>query len=254
VSGDPLLDRVDLFGPVTLALLQAIPEVERRVGRPVTLVGGLAVLSRLGTAAHRVTTDVDTVSRRADGERGQLEVLLASGATAIDGAGAMITTASGEVRIDVLEISERELADLSEDPTDRLYALAHDWALRTATPLQIRASAGGTAFEHAVRVAEPGPLIATKLQALPNRSKIKEATDILDIIRLALDPQTGPAVRTQLAISDSQLRRDAALHVQTWFADNASRTLRLVRTTQAGTDTTSDTVALVGELLLAGLR
>ncbi len=253
MSGDPS-KRVDLFGQVTVTLLQAIPEVEHRLGRPVTLVGGLAVLSRLGTAAHRVTTDVDTVNRRAEGERGQLEVLLASGATAIDGAGVMITTASGAVRIDVLEISEREIADLAEDPTDRLYALAHDWALRTATPLRIRAAAGGTAFEHCVRVAEPGPLIATKLQALPNRSKTKEATDLLDIIRLALDPQTGPEVRTQLAASDGQLKRDAALHVQTWFADNAGRTLRLVRTTQAGADTASDTVTLVGELLLAVLR
>lgn len=253
MSGNPLV-RVELFGRETLKLIQAIPEVERRLDRPVTLVGGLAVLSRLGTAAHRVTTDVDTVNRRADGEHGQLEVLLASGATAIDGAGAVITTASGQVRIDVLEISERELAELSDDPTDRLYALAHDWALRTATPLQIRAAAGGTAFEHSVRVSEPGPLIATKLQALPNRSKTKEATDILDIIRLTVDPQTGPAVRTQLAVSDSQLRRDAALHVQTWFIDNASRTLRLVRTTTAGADTASDTVALVGELLLAALR
>ncbi|REH41313.1 hypothetical protein BCF44_112397 [Kutzneria buriramensis] len=212
------------------------------------------MLSRLGTAAHRVTTDVDTVNRRADGERGQLEVLLASGATAVDGAGAMITTASGEVRIDVLEISERELTDLSENPNDRLYALAHDWALRTATPLRIRAAAGGTAFEHSVKVAEPGPLVATKLQALPNRSKTKEATDILDIIRLALDPQTGPAVRTQFAVSGEQLRHDAALHSQGWFADNAGRTLRLVRTTPAGADTPLDTVALIGELLLAALR
>ncbi|MEV6611547.1 hypothetical protein [Kutzneria sp. NPDC051319] len=243
-----------MFGPVAITLLQAIPEVERRLSRPVTLVGGLAVLSRLGTAAHRVTTDVDTVNRRADGERGQLEVLLASGATAIDGAGAMITTAAGDVRIDVLEISERELTELSEDPTDRLYALAHDWALRTATPLRIRAAAGGAAFEHSVKVAEPGPLIATKLQALPNRSKTKEATDLLDIIRLALDVRTGPAVRTQLAASDGQLRRDAALHVRAWFIDNAGRTLRLVRTTQAGADTPPDTVTLVGELLLAVLR
>lgn len=77
MSGDPIAT-VDLFGQGTLALLQAIPEVEHRLGRQITLVGGLAVLSRLGTAAHRVTTDIDTVNRRADGEQGQLEVLLAS--------------------------------------------------------------------------------------------------------------------------------------------------------------------------------
>lgn len=253
MSGDPLTG-VTLFGQGTLALLQAIPEVERRLGRPITLVGGLAVLSRLGTAAHRVTTDVDTVNRRASGERGQLEVLLASGATAVDGAGAVVATPAGAVRIDVLEISELELAHLPDDPTGRLYTLAHDWALRTATPLRIHATAGGTAFEHTVRVAEPGPLIATKLQALPNRTKAKEATDLLDIIRLTLDHQTGSAVRAQLTASDAQLKSDAALHVDSWFVDRAGRTLSLVRTTSAGAGTTPDDIALVGELLLAALQ
>src|SRR4051812_46816315 len=76
---------VELFGPVTASLVQALPEIERRLDRRITVVGGLAVLSRLGSAAHRVTSDVDTVNRRLDGEPGQLDVLLATGATAIDG-------------------------------------------------------------------------------------------------------------------------------------------------------------------------
>lgn len=254
VSGDPLT-RVDLFGQGTLALIQAIPEIEHRLGQPATLVGGLAVLSRLGTAAHRVTTDVDTVNRRVAGERGQLEVLLASGATAIDGAGAMVATSAGKVRIDILEISEHDLVQLPEDPTDRLYILALDWALRTATPLRIGASASGMTFEHTVAIAEPGPLIATKLQALPNRSNAKEATDLLDITRLTLDQQTGPTVRNQLAESDAQLRRDAVLHVQRWFVDRASRTLSLVRKAAPGASTTtSNEVTLVGELLLDALQ
>ncbi|GAA0213589.1 hypothetical protein GCM10010492_09270 [Saccharothrix mutabilis subsp. mutabilis] len=249
MSGDPVAT-VDLFGQGTLALLQAIPEVEHRLGRPITLVGGLAVLSRLGTAAHRVTTDVDTVNRRADGERGQLEVLLDSGATAVDGAGAVVATPAGEVRIDVLEISESDLLHLPADPTGRLYTLAHDWALRTATSLGIRATAGETEFEHTVRVAEPGPLVATKLQALPDRSKAKEATDLLDIVRLTLDRQTGPAVRAQLAAAGARLREDAALHVRSWFVGRADRTLGLVRTTPAGAGAAPDDIALVAELLL----
>lgn len=166
----------------------------------------------------------------------------------------MITTPAGEVRIDVLEISEHELVQLPDDPTDRLYALAHDWALRTATPLPIRATSGGAAFEHIVRVAEPGPLIATKLQALPNRSKAKEATDLLDIIRLTLDHQTGPRARSQLAKSDAQLRYDAALHVQSWFVERADRSRNLVLTTSAGAGVTTDEVTLVAELLLDALQ
>lgn len=153
----------------------------------------------------------------------------------------------------MLEISELDLLRLPDDPTDRLYTLAHDWALRSATPLAIRATAGGTAFEHTVRVAEPGPLVATKLQALPNRSRAKEATDVLDIARLVPDHRTGAVVRTQLAASATQVKLDAALHVRSWFVERAGRTLRLVRATPAGASTTSDEIALVGELLLSVL-
>jgi hypothetical protein len=244
---------VELFGPITASLVQALPEIERRLDRKITLVGGLAVLSRLGSAAHRVTSDVDTVNRRLGGEPGQLDVLLATGATSIDGAGAMVATSAGDVRVDVLEVSEEQLNDLPTDPTDRLYLLSHDWALRSATTLRLRAVGGGTTSEHIVLVAEPGPLIATKLQALPNRARVKEATDLLDIVRLALDDETGSVVRSQLAAADVLLKQDAALHVEQWFGTAAERSLRLIRTTPSGSDTTPDTVALVGELLLASL-
>lgn len=252
MSGE-LPPRVELFGSVTVSLVQAIPEVERRVGKPITLVGGLAVLSRLGSAAHRVTTDVDTVDLRGRGERGQLRVLLDSGAREIDGAGAIVETPTGEVRVDVLEIGEQELADPPSDPTDRLYVLSHDWAMRTATPILVRAVYTDVAVEHAVRVAEPGPLIATKLQALPNRASAKESTDLLDIVRLTLDEVTGVAVRAQLAEAGAQLKDDAALHVQKWLGKDAARSLRKVRNTPAGAGMNLDTLVLTGELLLASL-
>lgn len=38
-----------------------------------------------------------------------------------------------------------------------------------------------------VRVAEPGPLIAMKLQNLANRPSAKEATDLLDVSQLLRD-------------------------------------------------------------------
>lgn len=185
---------VRLFGPTMLALVKAIPRIEDMLRRPVVLVGGLAVLSRLGSA-YRVTSDVDTANRREDGEPAQLDVLLAYGAVATDAAGALISTPDGDVRVDVLEISASQLAELPEDPTDRLYLLAHDWAMATATPMSIQVTDGrAVAAEESVLVAEPGPLVATKLQALPNRSRAKEATDLLDIVRLTLDARAGPVI------------------------------------------------------------
>lgn len=254
MSGDAIRS-VELFGAATWELVQAMPDIEAMLGRSITLVGGLAVLARLGSAAHRVTTDVDTVNRRTGDERGQIEVLLARGATAIDGAGVIISTKAGDIRVDTLEISADQLNDLPPDPTDRLYLLAHDWALRTATKLCIRAVDDiGRISEATVLVAEPGPLITTKLQALPNRTYQKEATDVVDIVRLTLDHHTGPVVREQLRLADGQIRADAAMHVERWFGERADRTERLVSSIPSGRDITTDTVALVGELLLGAMR
>jgi hypothetical protein len=72
-----------------------------------------------------------------------------------------------------------------------------------------------------VAVAEPGPIIAMKLQSIMNRGSQKEGTDLLDIIRLCLDPAAGPVLRSQLASADPQLRDDAARHAQRWFNDHS---------------------------------
>jgi len=58
----PEVPIVDLVGPSMLAIVQAIPELERRTGRKPTVIGGLGVLCRLGVA-YRVTSDLDTASR-----------------------------------------------------------------------------------------------------------------------------------------------------------------------------------------------
>lgn len=252
MSGDSV-PTVELFGSVMVALAQAIPQVETMLERKIVLVGGLAVLSRL-RSAYRVTSDVDIVGRREADLPAQLDVLLSHGATAVDAAGAMIATPLGEIRVDTLEVSVGQLNDLPVDPTDRLYVLSHEWAFRTASPLRIQANDGRSkSADVIVLVAEPGPLIATKLQALPNRTKAKEATDLLDIIRLTLDSETSQTARAQLGSADRTLRSDAALHAQRWFIERAERTIRFVRSTPAGQQIDSDIVALVGELLLASL-
>lgn len=231
------------------ALVAAIPAVARRTGRDVVVIGGLAVVCRL-SRPYRATTDLDIVHRRADHEPAQLELLLASGARASGVSGALVPTPAGSVQVDVLEVTDAELASLPTDPTDRLHVMSHAWAAATATRVTIRA--GGTAAL-TVAVGEPGPLIAMKLQSIMNRGRAKEGTDLLDIIRLSLDDKTGPVARSQLWAADARLREDAALHARRWFVQYLDRSLSRVREIPEGRDIDPDDMRLVGELLLGSM-
>jgi hypothetical protein len=104
-----------------------------------------------------------------------------------------------------------------------------------------------------VAVAEPGPIIAMKLQSIMNRGSQKEGTDLLDIIRLCLDPAAGPVLRSQLASADPQIRDDAARHAQRWFNDHSERSLRQIRGIPEGRSMELDDLHLVNELLQAVL-
>lgn len=246
---------VDLAGRSMLAIVQAVPELEARTGRKAVVIGGLAVLCRLGTA-YRATGDLDTANRRVAGEPAQLDVLLQhDGVTQAGPAGVWIPTPEGMVQVDVIEVTDAELSHLPDDETDRLHVLSHAWGIRTATSVRIRAASPseGASTEVLVRVAEPGPLIAMKLQSIMNRPVEKERTDLLDIVRLTLDRAAGPLARMQLGGADAQLAADARLHAHRWFVNLKEQTLRLIRELPEGTDIDADTVQLVGELLLAEL-
>ncbi len=232
------------------ALVHAIPAMATRTGREVIVVGGLAVVCRL-THPYRATSDLDTVHRRTGNEPAQLDLLIAGGAEPSGVSGVLLPTAAGAVQVDVLEVTDADLKNLPDDPTDRLHVLSHAWAAASATPVVIKAEG---IPEVTVAVAEPGPLVAMKLQAVMNRGSAKEGTDLLDIIRICLDPGVGPAMRTQLSNAEQQLRADASRHAQRWFDEHAARSLRLVRNIPEGRDTALDDLHLVGELLQGVLR
>jgi hypothetical protein len=240
---------VDLLGTSMSALVQAVPAIVCRTGREVVVIGGLAVMCRL-ELPYRATSDVDIVNRRSDHEPAQLELLIASGAKASGVSGVLVPTPAGDVQVDVLEVTDAELAQLPTDPTDRLHVLSHAWAAATATPMIIRAK---DMPDLTVAIGEPGPLVAMKLQSIMNRGAAKEGTDLIDILRLTLDRTTGPALLAQLQDADPQLRRDAALHTARWFANHVDRSLRLMRAIPEGQDIESDDLRLVGELLQSAL-
>lgn len=248
MSGEPRV--VDLRGTLMTPLLSAIPVIAEQTGRPVVLVGGLAVICRLHSP-YRATSDLDTVDRRPAGEQSQLELLVAAGATASGPSGVLVPTRWGPVQVDVLQVSEADMRDLPDDPTDRLHVLAHAWAATTATELVLSTPEVGRLT---VAVAEPGALIAMKLQSIMNRGAAKEGTDLLDIVRLSFDQGCGPISRMQLEQAEPQRRADALLHARHWFQDNADRSLAKVRAVFEGRDTELDDLHLVGDLLVEALH
>lgn len=122
-----------LIGPVMVRLIGAIPKVQQLLEDPV-IVGGLAVMCRSGNA-YRVTQDLDALRRRLEGSASGLEVLRAAGARDLNEVGGLVSTERGDVRVDVLEARHDDLDRDFTDPTDRLEAMAHQWALDTATSL-----------------------------------------------------------------------------------------------------------------------
>jgi hypothetical protein len=99
-------------------------------------------------------------------------------------------------------------------------------------------------------MAEPGPLIAMKLQAIMNRVAAKQGADLQDIARLVLDEQVRPTALAQLGDCPASNAEDIALHVDLWLVRRRRQALRWIQDVGGG-DLTLDDLDLVAELLLA---
>lgn len=242
--------RVTLLGDGMSAIVQGIAEVGVLVGATPVVIGGLAVMARLSTP-YRATTDLDVVDRMI-GNTTQLELLRAAkGAEAIEPAAVMLMTAYGSVKVDVLEVRQIELDDPSDNAGDRLHASAHAWAFDSASPLTIEVlRLDGDRIEVTTPVAEPGPLIAMKLQAIMDRGAQKQGTDLQDIVRLTLDAETRPVALRQLAGTSADMASDIAQHVDLWLIQRQAQSLKWVHGA-GGVDLVADDLGLTADLLLA---
>lgn len=242
--------RVTFIGNAMAAVVQGVDEVRTLIGHSPVVVGGLAVMCRLSDP-YRATTDLDVVDRLL-GETPQLQVLCAApGAEPVEPTSVLLPTVYGQVKVDVLEVRQIEIDQPSDDPGDRLHAFAHAWASDTATEVTIEvAPLSGAHVEVSALAAEPGPLVAMKLQAIMNRTADKQGTDLQDIARIILDEQVRPAALAQLASCDTSAAADIALHVDLWMVDRRRQSLRWIHDA-GGTDLTLDDLDLVAELLIA---
>ncbi|MDZ7910252.1 MAG: nucleotidyl transferase AbiEii/AbiGii toxin family protein [Rhodococcus sp. (in: high G+C Gram-positive bacteria)] len=241
---------VVFVGEAMTAVVHGVCVVSEILGCRPVIVGGLAVLSRL-SHPYRATVDLDVVDRRL-GAIPHLEVLRGSaGAVSVEPAAVLVPTVRGPVKVDVLEIRQVELDHPSDDPGDRLHASAHAWANDTATELTITAipSPNDTPVHVTSLVAEPGPLIAMKLQAIMNRSESKQGTDLLDIVQLTLDDATRHIALDQIAHVEHAVAQDISVHIDLWLEQRRDKALRWIHAV-GGQEITTDDLELVAEMLV----
>lgn len=223
MSGEIRLDGPGIGNLVAslAALAESAPSAEFAV------IGGLAVLARLG-GAHRVTDDLDTVATQHGDEPTIVEALIA--AQGVDGLleGTKVDCiAVGDVP--AAELSAEHLPDVDED---RIFVLAHRWALDTADELTLIAGMDGTIVAQVrCRFAVPASLVAMKLQSAPRRRGAradKAGGDYLDLFRLVSHPAMTRAIATSLRAAPHDLGLWSSREITRRMVEDADRTVGLI--------------------------
>jgi hypothetical protein len=103
-----------------------------RADREFAVIGGLAVLARL-QGAHRVTYDLDTVATQHGDELTAVETVIST-----DGVDGLLLG----TKIDCIAVGDVPANDIAPDllpegEADRMFVLAHRWALDTAEDLAL---------------------------------------------------------------------------------------------------------------------
>jgi hypothetical protein len=188
VSGEPTLRLVVPSGSPTADLVRVLARLGES-GPAFCLVGGLAVLARVGSA-YRATSDIDAVAEESAAVVASLQARAGARRTANG-------VAVGGATLDVIEIGPIASAeDLPADPAGRHFVLAHRFAFDTAEQVAIEvvdAVSAAPVVRAEVAAATPAALVAMKLGAYPARRGLaaaKQGSDLLDLLAL-LDGHDG---------------------------------------------------------------
>ncbi len=219
------------------------------------VIGGLAVLARL-EGAHRVTDDLDTVATQHGDEPTVVEAVIA-----VQGVGGLLKgtkvdcIAVGDVP--AAELSAEQLPDVEED---RIFVLAHRWALDTADELTLIAQADGTIVARVrCRFATPASLVAMKLQSAPRRRGVradKAGGDYLDLFRLVSHPSMTRSIAVALRAAPHDLGSWCSLEITRRMIEDADRTVGLITRSGVAESNvpTAAQVRRAGELLIDWLH
>lgn len=223
MSGELRLEgpRITTLVTSLAALAEGAPTAEFAV------IGGLAVLARL-EGAHRVTDDLDTVATQHGDEPTAVEAVVAA-----DGVDGLL----GGTKIDCIAVGDVPAAELlaehlpdAED--DRIFVLAHRWALDTAEELTLVAEEDGSiATQVRCRFASPASLVAMKLQSAPRRSPArthKAGGDYLDLFRLVSHPAMTRPIAFSLREAPHDLGSWCLREINRRMLDEADRTFGII--------------------------
>jgi hypothetical protein len=202
-------------------------ELLARLPPELRLIGGLAVMCRVGTP-HRTTVDLDAVAR--DLPRYHAAV-----------ARLAVTSVSGgqyhfadHLDLDVIDVAPMSSPDLvahlsAAGPLSdlELNLVAHTWAHDTATPIDIVAIDEHLGERLAVAparlVASSAGLVAMKATTVSLRASSKpekRASDLYDLGRLLV---AGHVAADDVAAMPAPLREDVLARLHGWFATDAGR-------------------------------
>jgi len=191
------------------------------------VIGGLAVLARL-EGAHRVTDDLDTVATQHGDEPTVVEAVIA--AQGVDGL--LKGTKVDCVAVGDVPAAELSAEDLPDVEDDRIFVLAHRWALDTADELTLVAQAGGAIVAQVrFRFAAPASLVAMKLQSAPRRRGAradKAGSDYLDLFRLVSHPAMTRSIAISLRAAPHDLGSWCSLEITRRMIEDADRTVGLI--------------------------
>ena len=198
-------EQVVLLGDSEGRLRSFASALERFPAEPEwVVIGGFAVNVRV-SYAHRLTNDLDTLSRH---QTEFVDILVKMPGSERVSAGRLRFTEGGtKVNIDVMGDTS-DTARLTE-PSDRAFALARRLALATAEPTELVVIEGTQTVATAVApVATSAALIALKAVAIPRRaggaSPAKIGSDIHDLVRLVQSSDIG-TVADEIASHSEEL-------------------------------------------------
>ena len=222
------------------------------------VVGGFAVNVRI-THIHRLTNDIDTVSRD---QTKLVEILVAEPDTD------RLAAAKLQLEQDGTAVVVDVMADTSDTPlpaeaSERAFALARRMALATSKPTELVVVEDGDVIARATApIATTSSLIALKAVAIARRSgghsPQKVGSDIHDLVRLVQSCDFDEAVDSIAAAGDELRDWVGATLVKRFSPDQDlrytfTRLRRLARSPDADALTEDDlaTVAELGHALLS---
>jgi len=191
------------------------------------VIGGLAVLARLD-GAHRVTYDLDTVATQHGNAPSVVETVVTT-----DGAdGFLLGTKVDCIAVGDVPATEIPVGHLPDAEPDRIFVLAHRWALDMAEELTLVVEENGAAVSRVrCRFASPASLVAMKLQSAPRRRAARAAKaggDYLDIFRLSSHPAMTGEIASALKDAPHDLGPWCLRELRRCMIDDADRTVGII--------------------------